>query len=33
MFINIYLLELPLQRVNTGLQNGTVYHLQASAIQ
>jgi hypothetical protein len=33
MFINTDLLELPLQGVNPGLQNSTVYHLKISTIQ
>lgn len=32
MCMNADLLELPLQRVNLRLQNGAVYHLQASAV-
>lgn len=30
--MNADLFELPLQSVNLGLQNGAVYHLQASAV-
>ena len=33
MYVNTDLFQLPLQGINPGLQNGAVYHLQASSIQ